>query len=86
MAPIIRKLARLPEKKKKKVSATLSRRVVSTLGRHQLLTVKLENGEAHPVFKESGAITSMAEADGYVELAANLDLAEKGEEVEVILF
>ncbi len=86
MAPIIRKLARLPEKEKKKVSATLSRRVVSTLGRHQLLTVKLENGEAHPVFKESGAITSMAEADGYVELAANLDLAEKGEEVEVILF
>jgi molybdenum cofactor synthesis domain-containing protein len=86
MAPIIRKLARLPQKEKKKVHSKLSRRVVSTLGRHQLLTVKLEDGEAVPVFKESGAITSMAEADGYIELAANLDLAEKGEEVEVILF
>ncbi len=86
MAPMIRKMARLPKKEKKKVRSKLSRRVVSTLGRKQFLTVKLKNGEAVPVFKESGAITSMAQADGYIELAANLDLAEKGEEVDVILF
>ncbi len=86
MAPIIRKMARLPEKVRQKVKAKLSRRVVSTLGRQQFLTVKLKNGEAIPVFKESGAITSMAEADGYVEIAANVDLVEKGDDVEVYLF
>lgn len=86
MAPIIRKLARLPEKERQKVKAKLSRRVVSTLGRQQFLTVKLKNDEAIPVFKESGAITSMAEADGYIEIPANVDLVEKGDDVEVILF
>jgi molybdenum cofactor synthesis domain-containing protein len=86
MAPIIRKLAHLPEKEKKKIQARLSRRVVSTLGRQQFLTVKLENNEVVPVFKESGAITSMAKADGYIELATNCDLVEKGEKVEMVLF
>jgi molybdenum cofactor synthesis domain-containing protein len=86
MAPMIRKLARLPPRKKKKVNAKLSRRVVSTLGRQQFLTVKIMEGEVHPVFKESGAITSMAEAHGYVEIPANVDLLEKGDSVEVVLF
>ncbi len=85
MAPIIRKLARLPKMERQRVKARLARRVVSTLGRQQFLTVKVRNGEAIPVFKESGAITSMAEADGFIEIAANVDLVEKGEEVEVIL-
>jgi molybdopterin molybdotransferase len=40
----------------------------------------------HPVFKESGAITSMADAEGYIEIPANVDLVEKGEVVEVLLF
>ncbi len=86
MAPIIRKLAHLPVKEKQKIPAMISRRIVSTLGRQQFLTVKMDNGEAVPVFKESGAITSMAEADGYVEIPANVDLLEKGDPVEVVLF
>jgi molybdenum cofactor synthesis domain-containing protein len=85
MAPIIRILAHLPKMKKQKVKARLVKRIVSTLGRQQFLTVRLKNGEAIPVFKESGAITSMAEADGYIEIAANVDLVEKGEDVEVTL-
>jgi molybdopterin molybdotransferase len=86
MAPIIRKLARLPMKEKQKVRAKLARRVVSAIGRQQFLTVKLTNGEAIPVHKESGAITSMAEADGYVEIPANVDLVEKGDDIEVVPF
>jgi molybdopterin molybdotransferase len=50
------------------------------------LTVKIENGEVTPVFKESGAITSIAQADGYIEIAENIDLLEKGETVSVTLF
>lgn len=86
MSPILRKLARLPDLHRQKMRAIISRRVVSSLGRQQFLTVKLRDGEAIPVFKESGAITSMAEADGYIEIPANMDLVEKGEEVEVTLF
>ncbi len=41
---------------------------------------------AIPVFKESGAITSMSLADGYIEIPENVDLVEKDEEVNVILF
>lgn len=86
MAPIIRKMARLPDLNMERVRARISRRVVSTLGRQQFLTVRLEGGLAVPVFKESGAITSMAAADGYIEIASNVDLVEKDEEVEVTLF
>jgi molybdopterin molybdotransferase len=46
----------------------------------------LVNGEVVPVFKESGAITSMADAEGYIEIAANVDLVEKGERVLVKFF
>jgi molybdopterin biosynthesis enzyme len=55
-------------------------------GRRQFLTVKVVNGEAVPVFKESGAITSIAAADGYIELAENIDLLEKGDPVVVTMF
>jgi len=86
MAPMIRKLARLPNIKRREVRARLSRRVVSILGRQQFLTIKLREGEAIPVLRESGAITCMAEADGYVEIPANVDLVEKGDEVKIVLF
>ena len=39
-----------------------------------------------PAFKSSGDITSMARADGYIEIAAQTDIVEKGETVEVRLF
>ncbi len=86
MAPIIRKMARLPEANRERVKARISRRVVSTLGRQQFLTVRIEGGQAIPVFKESGAITSMAAADGYIEIPANVDMVEKDDEIEVVLF
>jgi len=48
--------------------------------------VRVEDGMAVPAYKESGAITSMAHADGYVQIPANVDLLEKGEKVRVIFF
>lgn len=86
LIPILREIARLPKKDEKTIKAKLSKRVVSTLGRRQFLTVKIIKGEAIPVFKESGALTSMSNADGYIEIAENVDLVEKGEEVNVKLF
>lgn len=86
LVPVLRKLARLPLRRPSPVRVPLSRRVVSTIGRHQYLPVRLEGGEAVPAFKESGAITSMALADGWIEIPANVDLMEKGELVDVHLF
>ncbi|MHA2212447.1 MAG: gephyrin-like molybdotransferase Glp, partial [Candidatus Thorarchaeota archaeon] len=67
------------------VTAKLGKRMVSSSGRRQFLTVRLEDGIAHPVYKHSGAITSMAQADGYVILPVNLDVIEEGETIEVTL-
>lgn len=86
LRPVLRRVARLPEAGLRTVKARLTRRVVSTLGRRFFLTVRLRNGEAEPVFKESSAITSMAEADGYVVIPENADTVEKGDWVEVHLF
>jgi molybdopterin molybdotransferase len=38
-----------------------------------------------PAFKESGAITSMAQAEGYFVIPANVDLVEAHEDIEVFL-
>jgi len=86
LAPMLRTMARLPPKSEKVVDVPLSRRLVSSIGRVEFHTVRLENGVAVPAYKESGAITSMAHADGYIEIPANVDLVEKGERVRVILF
>ena len=84
--PAIRKMAHLPPRRGEIVEAKLSRRVPGSVGRRQFLTVRIEGDEAVPVYKESGAITSVAEADGYIEIAENIDLLEKGEPVTVTLF
>ncbi len=85
LAPIVRSMARLPPEPPRSVTARMSKRIVSTTGRTQFLTVKLEGDVAHPAFKESGAITSMAFADGYIVIPADVDILEKGETVTVIL-
>jgi molybdopterin molybdotransferase len=86
LAPMLRRMARLPPVPEKVVQLPLSKRLVSAIGRVEFHTVRVEGGMAVPAYKESGAITSMAHADGYIEIPANVDLLEKGERVRVILF
>ena len=86
LAPMLRAMARLPPRPEKVVELPLSKRLVSSIGRVEFHTVRIENGTAVPAYKESGAITSMAHADGYIEIPANVDLLEKGETVHVVLF
>lgn len=83
---VLRKIANLPPKKFQILKGKLSKRISVTIGRMQFLPVKLQGDEVIPVFKESGTITSMAEADGYIEIPGNKELLERGEEVEVKLF
>ena len=86
LVPMMRKMARLPEHRPHVVRAPLARRIVSTTGRHQFYTVRLADGVAEPAFKGSGDITSMANADGYIEIPAQTDIVEAGELVDVMLF
>jgi molybdopterin molybdotransferase len=85
LSPALRKLARLPQPDPRTVKARMGSRFVSSSGREQFLTVRVVDGVAHTVFKKSGAITSMAHADGYIVLPVNLDVIEEGEEVTVTL-
>ena len=86
LVPVLRKVARLPPYLFRTASVPAARRFVSTPGRHQFYTVRVVDGRAVPAFKASGDITSMSQADGYIEIPARTDLVEEGETVEVKLF
>jgi molybdenum cofactor synthesis domain-containing protein len=86
LVPALRSMARLAPRHTATVSLPLGQRIVSTTGRHQFYTVRIVDGLAMPAFKASGDITSMSQADGYIEIPAQTDIAEKGETVDVKLF
>jgi molybdopterin biosynthesis enzyme len=86
LVPFLRATARLPVYAPKTVRAPLGRRIVSPAGRHQFYTVRLQNGVALPAFKGSGDITSLSQADGYIEIPADQSTIEDGTIVEVTLF
>lgn len=86
LVPALRAMARLAPRHTATVTLPLGQRIVSTTGRHQFYTVKIVDGQAMPAFKASGDITSMSQADGYIEIPAQTDIVEKGEVVDVRLF
>jgi molybdopterin molybdotransferase len=86
LVPALRRMAHLPPHHLRTLSVPVAQRIVSTTGRHQFYTVRVVDGVAHPAFKASGDITSMSQADGYIEIPAQTDIVEKGEVVEVKLF
>lgn len=86
LAPALRRIARLPEQIVRSLPLPLGARVRSAHGRHQFYSVRVEHGVAMPAFKASGDITSMSQADGYIEIAADIDIVEAGTLVEVKLF
>jgi molybdopterin molybdotransferase len=86
LIPFLRAVARLPPHTPRTVRVPLGRRIASSAGRHQFYTVRLENGAAFPAFKGSGDITSLSQADGYIEIPANQDVVDEGALVSVTLF
>jgi molybdenum cofactor synthesis domain-containing protein len=86
LAPTLRRIARLPAQMTRSVTLPLGGRVVSAAGRHQFYSVRIADGQAMPAFKASGDITSMSQADGYIEIPTDVEVVEKGAIVEVTLF
>ena len=86
LVPLLRTMGHLPPHRLRTMSLPLARQVASTKGRHQFYTVRIVDGSAVPAYKESGDITSMSEADGYIEIPAAVELVEQGTIVDVRLF
>lgn len=86
LVPFLRALARLPAHAPRTVRAPLGRRIASAVNRHQFYTVRLRDGAAFPAFKGSGDITSLSQADGYIEIPADQSVVEEGASVTVTLF
>jgi molybdopterin molybdotransferase len=86
LVPFLRATARLPLHVPRTVRAPLGTRIVSPAGRHQFYTVRLRDGAAYPAFKGSGEITSLSQADGYIEIPADQSTVEEGAVVDVTLF
>lgn len=90
IVPVLRRMAGLPPRSEAHAAATIPLRVPSELGRTEFVMVSLVEGEeglvAYPAGKGSGAITSFAQADGFVRIEALADHLPAGAEVEVTLF
>jgi molybdenum cofactor synthesis domain-containing protein len=85
LVPFLRATARLPLYAPRTVRVRLGRAIVSQAGRHQFYTVRLQAGAAFPAFKGSGDITSLSQADGYIEIPADQSTVDEGAMVEVTL-
>jgi molybdopterin molybdotransferase len=86
LVPFLRAVARLPPLPDRTIRVPVGRRIVSQAGRLQFYTVKIEGGVAMPAFKGSGEITSLSQADGYIQIPAEQSVIEEGDEVAVTLF
>ena len=66
------------------IKLKLSRRFRPARGRKQYVLVKIQENQAHPILKDSGAITALSEADGYFEVPKNVEILEEGSNVTVM--
>jgi len=90
VAPLIRLMAGLQKEEYKSIKARIPIRYISAMGRREFLPVNIVKSEggfvAYPFVDYSGAISTLAEADGFVEIPENKFILEENEEVEVRLF
>lgn len=90
IVPMLRRMAGLPPRSDAKVAAKVPVRIASELGRTEFVMVSLVEGAdgliAYPGGKGSGAITSFAQADGFLKIEALADQLPAGSEAEVTLF
>jgi molybdopterin molybdotransferase/putative molybdopterin biosynthesis protein len=90
IVPVLRRMAGLPPRSDAKVLAKVPVRIASELGRTEFVMVSLVEGDggliAYPSGKGSGAITSFAQADGFLRIDALADQLPAGTVAEVTLF
>jgi putative molybdopterin biosynthesis protein len=89
--PVIERLSGRTPTEVAKVKGFAGMRMFSAKGRRTFVMVKLRRDKSGLVAEAvetgaSGAITTLAKADGYVEIPENQQFVDKGEEVDVALF
>ncbi|BDH79042.1 MAG TPA: molybdopterin molybdenumtransferase MoeA [Methanothermobacter sp.] len=83
LRPYLMELSGKPPIEHRRVELPLARRLHSSKGRIHYALVKVKNGRAYPILKDSGAITSLADADGYIKIPKNVEILEEGSRVKV---
>lgn len=87
--PVIRKSIYKEVKKKEKIEATLSKRVMSTLKYEEFVRVKLglinNKYVATPIKRGAGTITTLVNADGVIRIPQNVEGINEGEKVDIEL-
>lgn len=90
IVPVLRRLAGLPPRSDARVLAKVPVRIASELGRTEFVMVSLVEGDdgliAYPTGKGSGAITSFAQADGFLKIDALAEQMSAGTQTVVRLF
>jgi molybdenum cofactor synthesis domain-containing protein len=90
IVPVLRRMAGLPPRSDARVTAKVPVRIASEIGRTEFVMVSLVEGDngliAYPSGKGSGAITSFAQADGFLKIDALADQMPAGTLAEVTLF
>jgi len=86
LVPALRTLAGLPPIDPPRVRRRLASAVTSPANRHQFLPVRIDGEQAWPTFKGSGEITSLSQADGYIEIPVGVARLDEGSDVEVIAY
>jgi putative molybdopterin biosynthesis protein len=89
--PAIRSMAGLREEERAVISARTSQKFYSSDGRREFMPVNVVRTEeggytAYPILTGSGAITTLAEADGFIEIQETRRFLREGELVKVNLF
>jgi molybdenum cofactor synthesis domain-containing protein len=89
--PVIQLMSGRPATEAKTVKALAATRMFSAKGRRTFVMVKLKRGKSDRLLAEpvetgaSGAITTLAKADGFVEIPENQQFIDSGEEITVAL-
>jgi molybdopterin biosynthesis enzyme len=89
--PVIQRMCGRAETEKSTVKAIAGTRMFSARGRRTFMMVTLKRDKLKRLVAEpvetgaSGAITTLAKADAYVEIPENQQFIDKNEEVEAVL-
>jgi len=90
--PMVQRMAGIKASKSLRIKAVAATRMFPAKGRRTFIMVTLKRDEANRLVAEpvptglSGAITTLAKADGFVEIAENLQFIDADEKVTVRLF
>ncbi len=85
VAPLIRRTLGMTHASRPRRQATLATDIHSE-DRHELLSVRLDGNRVYPADKTSASITTLAQADGFIEIGAGVKFVKAGTDVEVTLF